>query len=108
QQWHNIRPNEEEVYYLAAMHLIRQGHRRLGLISPPQDTTGLGILFKHQSMERTLHETGIREQLSVCLNVQGSPQGEPNAHDAQHIANWLCQPDAPTCVIEHIERMSPL
>jgi DNA-binding LacI/PurR family transcriptional regulator len=109
EDWHNVRPNEDLVYFTAAKHLVSKGHRRIGLVYlgfGPEDLAQHEV-GKGRSVRRVFEESGLPPGLTVCPHTlkHDNLDVQVNQRDVDAVAAWLTGPDRPTAVIEHIERL---
>lgn len=108
--WHNVRPDEEKAYQLAASNLFARGYRRIGLISTskvPND----GMVGKALGVDRAIEaDCAEAKRLSYTRRVNVADLGydPPPAEDPDldRLAQWLAGDDGPDAIIEHVERMA--
>lgn len=114
-RWHNVRPDETDAYYLAARYLVRQGHERLGLrvgrrTSAEQiDNANISLRPKVRGVQQAIHEADMKNGLSLHEQIVSPDDPHQLTLEPQQIDNliaWLTGPDAPTAVIEKLQRLA--
>lgn len=110
QRWHNVRPDEEQVYCLAARRLIQDGHRRIGLLAHQGRRNAAHLTLKRQGIERALREAGVERGLTIChtkVSLIAAERDDAPPPDAAlaPITRWLTGAGRPTAVVEHVERV---
>jgi len=110
--WHSVNPDYRAAYRIAAQHLLKNGHTRIGLLVKPRivkphwPNTLLKAFMWHTeqilAVGLMLREAEIDRGLTIHYNlsVNGDPSAIPtDEENVARMARWLNQPHRPTAVI---------